>query len=107
MGMEWAQVWEWLGTEIAAFGVRWLMVLVAMVGFGGFLGRRYKEMKRRIETLEARGATTVIHNHVPVTRDPPALGDVNEIKTMTQAEYDALPVKKEKTLYFIVNRENR
>ena len=72
-----------------------------MAGYSNCGGLDNKDMKRRVETLEAREATTVIHNHVPVTGDPPALGDVNKIKVMTQAEYDALPVKNEKTLYLV------
>lgn len=105
--MEWAQVWAWLGNEIAAFGVRWVVVGIAILGFGGFFGWRYREMKRQVAALETavsqvRG-TTVIHNHTQIVSDPPDLGDVNEIRTMTQAEYDRLPAKKEKTLYLILN----
>ena len=77
------------------------------LGFSGFFGWRYREMKRRLAALEtavsqARG-TTVIHNHTQIVSDPPDLGDVNEIRTMTQAEYDRLPAKKEKTMYLILN----
>ena len=105
--MEWNQVWAWIGNEIVSFGARWILVGIAMLGFGGFSGWRYREMKRRMAALEtANPGTTIIHNHIPIVSDPPAIGDVNEIKTMTQAEYDALPAKKEKTLYLIVNRKN-
>ena len=43
---------------------------------------------------------------IPRTIDIPGMGksDVNAIKTVTQGEYDALPIKQEKTLYFITNR---
>ena len=108
--MEWDQVWAWIGNEIAEFGVRWILVGLAMLAFGGFIGRRYTEMKRRVAALETtvsedRG-TTVIHGNVHIVSDPPDIGDVNKIITMTQAEYDALPAKEEKTLYLIANRKN-
>ena len=74
-----------IGSEI----VGWIVAGVLALVFGGSLKLwwpRYKNMKGRIETLEARGATTVIHNHVPVTGDPPALGDINKIKVMSSSK---------------------
>ena len=83
------------------------LVVIPMLGFSGFLGWRYREMKRRLAELEnARPVTAVIHNHIPIGSDPPDFGAVNEIRTMTQAEYDSLPAKKETTLYLISNRKN-
>ena len=85
----------------------------------------YEIMKRRKTAVSEDRTNTVIHGNVHhgnvhgnvhhgdvyhgdvhIASDPPDLGDVNEIKSMTQAEYDALPTKKEKTLYLIVNRSN-
>ena len=45
--------WTWLGNEIAAFGVRWLVVGIAMFGFGGWFGWRYREMKRDNAAMKA------------------------------------------------------
>ena len=42
----------WAGHELAAFGVRWVLVVLAVVGFSGFFGRRYRSMKKRIAELE-------------------------------------------------------
>lgn len=56
------QVWNWLGSELAAFGVRWAIVGVIVVLFSGFIGKRYKAllaenkaMKQRISDLEKLG----------------------------------------------------
>ena len=107
MGMEWNQVWAFIVKEIAAFGVRWVFVGILILVSGGFLGLRYRALKAQVAALETadRGSTTVIHNNAHIVNNPPNLGDVDEIRTMTQAEYDALPAKKEKTLYLIVNRK--
>lgn len=109
--MEWDQLWTWIGNEIAAFGLRWGVVAILVLVSGGFLGVRYRKMNRRMKKLEMKvseiQSTTVIHNNVNVANNPPDMGDVNEIRTMTQAEYDALPIKKEKTLYFITAENSR
>ena len=103
-------MWAWIGNWIAESGVRWILAGLAVLASGGFFGWRYKEMKRRVAALETAASehrsTTVIHGNVNIVNDPPDIGDVNKIITMTQAEYDALPAKNEKTLYLIVNRKN-
>ncbi len=100
--MNWDPVYVWLVNEFVNFGVRWVVVAVASLVFGVVLiGPRYKAMKRDIAALnEDRGTTfqNVIHNHALVD------GDVDEIRVMSQSEYDALPVKKEKTMYLILSR---
>ena len=105
--MELDQIWAWLGNAIAASGVRWV-VGTAALGVSGFLGLRYREMKRRVAALETEASrariTTVIHNHAPIINDPPDRGDVDEIRVMPQSEYDALPVKRERTMYLISSR---
>ena len=64
------QAWAWLGREIVAFGFRWLVVGIVVLGFGGWLGKRYRDMKvqhrdmkvqhrgmkSRLSTLEAARA---------------------------------------------------
>ena len=108
--MKSAQVWAWLVNEILDYGVRWVVVAILLLVVGSFFNWRYTKMNSRVTALEkavseAR-STTVIHNHMPIVSDPPDIGDVKEIKTMTQAEYDALPTPNEKTLYLIVNQKN-
>ena len=110
--MEWAQVvWVWLFNEIVGFGVRWVGIVVLGVLL---IGPRYRRMnrdlaalKKEIRAMGGRGPTvhTAIHNHAPVVSDPPSLGDIDEIRSMSQSEYDALPVKKEKTMYLIKSRD--
>ena len=58
--MEWAQdAWVWFIQEVAAFGLRWLVVgVLAMLGVLLF-GRNYK---RRIAALEARASMPAINN---------------------------------------------
>ena len=101
---------EFLVKEITGFGVRWVAIgilsLIAVVAFHGFFGQRYRELKVDVEALKKDSGTTVIHNNVTVSSGPLDRGNVDEIRALTQAEYDALPVKNEKTLYVIVNRES-
>ncbi len=47
----WNQVWTWLGYEIANFGLRWGVVVL---GFSGFFGWRYREMKRQVAELKEK-----------------------------------------------------
>ena len=107
--MEWNQVSEWFLKEIVTFGVRWIVVvvlgLIAGLFFRGFFGHRYRKVTLDIEALKKAGGATVVHNHMPIVSGPLAYGDIDEIKVLSQAEYDALTVKKRKTLYLIVNRE--
>ena len=61
------QAWMWLGHEIAEFGLRWLVVVSIMLGFGGWFGRRYRETSRRLADLETKavgdkGRTVSIEN---------------------------------------------
>ena len=58
-----------------------------------------KKLQER-EASEASGHTTVIYGGVHIGREP-SRGQVTDIQAMTQAEYDAIPVKDEKTLYLI------
>ena len=46
--------WLWFGKETAEFGLRWLLVVVVMLGFGGFFGRRYRSMRADIAALKAQ-----------------------------------------------------
>ena len=54
-------LWAWLGNEIVGFGFRWLVVAIIMLGFGGFIGRRYRSMKKRVAALEARASMPAIN----------------------------------------------
>lgn len=84
-----AQAWDWLGGEIAEFGIRWLLVTVVMLGFGGWFGWRYRELKRDVANLKAAAAKTEKAPNITVnvgdqTKQvlPPASG-----ATGTVAEY--------------------
>lgn len=66
LGVE--QVWAWIGKEIAAFGLRWLVVLVIFFGFGGFIGRRYKELKREIASLRGSQSPVTVQNLLGIER---------------------------------------
>lgn len=57
-------VWTWIGGEIAAFGFRWIIVLSIMLGFGGFLGWRYRAIRAEIDALKASGTTPSVSNVV-------------------------------------------
>lgn len=56
--------WNWLGREIVEFGSRWLIVAMFAFGFGGWFGKRYRDMQRRLEALERGQANE------PVREDP-------------------------------------
>ena len=61
---------------------------------------RGADVFNRLAALEeGDGRTTVIYGGVNIGSAPP---DAPEIKIMSQAEYDALLVKKEKTVYMIL-----
>ena len=52
--MDWlTDAWAWLGHEVMHFGLRWLVVIVLGLIFGGFFGKRYRDMKARIDNLRA------------------------------------------------------
>ncbi|MCY4320470.1 MAG: hypothetical protein OXE76_15105 [Alphaproteobacteria bacterium] len=78
------QIWTWIGNEVASFGVRWLFVGVAVLGFGGWIGKRYHDLKQQVADLRAangqptqvivqpgaayndfRGAQGTFHVHLP------------------------------------------
>ena len=52
--------WGWIGKEIAEFGLRWGVVVMFAFGFGGWFGKRYREMKKRVAALEAQPASQII-----------------------------------------------
>ena len=76
----------WFVREIVGFGLRWLVVGLPMLGFGGFLGWRYLAMKRKITNLEEE-----------LSKLPPTV-------RLTQDEYNALPRKDPNTTYFVVDK---
>ncbi len=45
------RVWEWVGRELIEFGARWLIVVLIMFGFGGWVGHRYHALKRDVADL--------------------------------------------------------
>ena len=104
------QLWALIGSKIAG----WIVAGVLALMFGWIFKLwwpQYKDMKRRLAALEEdkrrlealreefRGGM-VIYGGVHIGRDPPSKGQV-PIESMTQDEYDALPVKDENTLYLI------
>ena len=99
--MEWIQsILDGVMANVAASLV--LLVVGGMAGALGLLvfGLNYKQ---RIDALEARPSQPSVINHVHVG-DSSAMaltGDVTEIRCLTQAEYDALATKGDKTLYLI------
>ena len=82
-----------------------LVILVTGGIVGALLGTLVfgKDYKRRIAALEARlSQPIVINNVISGGKSATELaGDVSEIRTLTQAEYDALAIKNETTLYLI------
>ena len=65
--------------------------------------------KQRIASLEARPSQPIeinnINNIYTGERSAPnIMGDVTEIKTLTQAQYDAISNKSDSTLYLIVDK---
>ncbi len=56
--MEFAeQAWLWLGEEDLGFGLRWMIVAVLVLGFGGWIGTRYRAMRLDVENLREQVAT--------------------------------------------------
>ena len=57
------QVWAWLGREFVAFGFRWLVVGlvvgIVVLAFNGWFGKRYRDMKSQLSTLEAKPNQTI------------------------------------------------
>ncbi len=65
---------------------------------------RLRTLEKDLRTLDEARQTppVIIHNHMPVSEKiPPSLGDVSQIRSMTQKEYDDLTVKDPNTLYFV------
>ena len=96
-------VWPWIGNEIAAFGARWIVVGVAVFGFGGWFGWRYREMKRDISDLKRHAqsrqpAASSIH-FAPVfnigQREPngPCVYDPHERTVWFGTEHGDMPVR--------------
>ena len=70
------RAWLWLGNEIAVFGVRWLFFVVALLGFSGWFGWRYREMKRELADLKVGQGQPIINVNVG--------NEVEKAKTQTQ-----------------------
>lgn len=64
-------------------------------------GRNYKQ---RIAALETHHSQPVVNVFAGEERSTGVTGDISEIRTLTQAEYDALANKNKTTLYLIVNK---
>ena len=47
-------LWQLLGREMAEYGLRWAVVGVVVLGFGGFFGRRYRNMRRDNRNMQER-----------------------------------------------------
>jgi len=73
-----AGAWTWFGREIAEFGVRWVIIAMFALGFGGWFGKRYRDMKREVAELrraiEAQpaaaaqaGSSLTIHGGITIT----------------------------------------
>ncbi len=68
--VEWLlNAWAWFGGEIAAFGIRWLIVIVLLLLFAGFLRRRQRQEIARLEdtgrgvTIKMGEGVAVKHSH--------------------------------------------
>ena len=66
--------WDWIGTEVRDFGVRWAVVAMFAFGFGGWFGKRYRDMKNRLAALEGKAVApsisqTFIYNAAPEPHD--------------------------------------
>ena len=55
-------LWNWLGGEIAAFGVRWIAVVLIMLIFGGFWGKRYRDLKQEVADLKRGRSRSDMHS---------------------------------------------
>lgn len=47
-----SDAWAWFGREFAEFGARWIVIAMFALGFGGWFGRRYRDMKREVAELK-------------------------------------------------------
>ena len=99
-------LWQLFGREMAEFGLRWAVVGVAVLGFGGFFGRRYRSMRRdnrsmqeRLQTLEEKvkdqnQALEMLRYSPPsspVTINMPKAGPMEEQRVASPVERPALP----------------
>ena len=113
---------EWLVDMLGAVAAQIVAGLVLLL-LGGTLGavlgplvfgRNYKQrivnleqkisaLEQRLIALEARVSQPIVINNVISGNERARnwTGDVTEIRTLTQAEYDALATKSETTLYLI------
>lgn len=86
MEAEAIQVWTWLGREAVEFGVRWIVVGATLLGFGGWFGWRYRELKKRVSDLESQPPVQVNVN-VPQTgggKKPPLPGVLEEVASVAR-----------------------
>ena len=67
-------LWQLFGREMAEFGLRWAVVGVAVLGFGGFFGRRYRSMRRDNRSMQERLGT--LEEEVKDIRDRPSSSPV-------------------------------
>ena len=72
----------WLSREIVEFGLRWIVVGVAVLGFGGWLGSRYRSTKKKLAALQDE-----------MNKRPPII-------SMTRAEYEKTK-PEDGTIYLI------
>ena len=49
---EFQQAWLWFGKEAAEFGLRWAFLGLIVLGFGGWFGKRYHDMRRDIAEMK-------------------------------------------------------
>ena len=71
MDAEWVKsAWLWLGNEIATFGLRWVVMGFVVLGCGGFIGWRYRELKREIAGLRGSLSPTVNVQNIVESRQP-------------------------------------
>ncbi len=90
-----ALISHWLVTLIG------LVVMAGAFALGAFIfGRDYKDRIKRLEQQRGSVVSQVTNIYQGPAHQP--LGDIKEIKVMSQSEYDALPIKDDKTLYIIV-----
>ena len=87
------QAWEALGTEVAEFGLRWIVVGLFAFAFGGFFGRRWRSMKRDINELRQRAGSInqSVSVNIPPNEDDSAY-DFRRLKNPVGEYDDAMKV---------------
>ena len=89
--------WAWLGKEIVEFGLRWLIVAIIMLGFGGFIGWRYRWIKNQITALKDQSRSSGINQVITFH------GDVN-IHDYGRQLRDAIEAKTSQNLKETITR---